>query len=117
MSRVRSTFGVASGALLALIPGLVFSNPIHDQTAALPEEKRQVVFARQMQRSGETCPSVTRTVFQGQAKDGSAFWSLCCAGGKDWQLSLPPSAAGQIRYLDCKMIKALKGAACFSKFR
>ena len=70
-----------------------------------------------MQREGEKCPSVNRTYFQGISKDGAAFWSVSCTGGKDWQLMIKNTAQGDIKMLDCGTIKAIGGGTCFSAFK
>jgi hypothetical protein len=93
------------------------ANPINDQVAALTEEKRQVIFARMMQREGEKCTSVSRTFFQGSSSDGAAFWSISCAGAKDWQIMIKNATQGDIKFLDCSVLKAVGGGQCFTKFK
>lgn len=66
--RHKSTLGFWCPGLLCLISvasATARASPINDQLASLTEEKRNWVFARMMQREGETCPSVNRTLFQG----------------------------------------------------
>jgi len=85
-------------AVLALVAfSEAAANPINDQVAALSEEKRQGLFARMMQREGERCTSIGRTFFQGSSSDGSAFWSVACVGGKDWQIMIKNTAQGDIK--------------------
>jgi hypothetical protein len=94
-----------------------FANQIHDQVAALSEEQRQGVLGRMLVREGETCPSVSRTFYQGSSRDRAAFWSVSCNGGKDWQIMIKDDPRGDIKILDCATMKALKGPACFTRFK
>ena len=113
----RPYVGTATAVLaLGAISGAV-ANPINDQVAALSEEKRQGLFARMMQREGERCTSINRTFFQGSSSDGSTFWSVACAGGKDWQIMIKNTAQADMKLLECSVIKALNAGQCFTKFR
>jgi hypothetical protein len=106
--------------LCALAAGLHCStpraNPVSDQVSALTEDQRRAVFARLFQREGEQCSSVSRAFYQGRAKDGSAFWSVACAGGKDWQVMIRDTPSGDMSILDCAVLKAVGGGRCFKKF-
>ena len=118
--KVRETIFVklTAGAMLTLsISTAVRANPINDQVAALSESQRQTIFSRMMQREGEKCQSVSRTFFQGISKDGAAFWSVSCAGGKDWQIMIKNTAQGDIKMLECATLKAVGGGTCFSTFK
>ena len=106
-----------SAALVAVLTTAANANPINDQIAALTEEKRQTIFARMMQREGEKCPEVSRTYFQGSASDRSAFWSISCTGGKNWQIMIKNTAQGDIKMLDCATLKAVGGGQCFVAFK
>lgn len=94
-----------------------FANPINEQIKALPEDRRQGIFARQLQREGESCPTVSRTFFQGSSGDGAAFWSVSCSGGKDWQFMVGTDPKGNIKFVDCRKVAALAGPKCFTKFK
>jgi hypothetical protein len=108
----------AVGVTLALlISTSVQANQINDQVTALSESQRQTIFSRMMQREGEKCQSVSRTLFQGTSMDGAAFWNVSCAGGKDWQIMIKNTAQGDIKMLDCATLKALGGGTCFSTFK
>jgi hypothetical protein len=106
-----------SVALVSVLTTTAHANPISDQIAALTEEKRQTIFARMMQREGERCSDVSRTFFQGSANDRSAFWSISCTGGKDWQIMIKNTAQGDIKMLDCATLKAVGGGQCFVAFK
>lgn len=116
------TLLVVAGLSAVAPTARVAANPINDQIAALPEEQRRVIFARMLQREGERCHSVTRTFFQGSSSDGAAFWSIACSGGKDWQIMIKNTAPsdirfGDIRFLECSVLKAIGGGTCFTKFK
>lgn len=93
------------------------ASPTSDQVAALSEEKRQAVFARFMKREGKRCPKVNKTFFQGLSKDRTAYWSIACTGGKDWQIVIKNTGEGEMTTLDCAFLKAIGADRCFTKIR
>ena len=94
------------------------SNEVGTQVAALPEEQRQVFFARVLQREGERCPTVTRTFLQGSATDGAMFWSVACGGGgEEWQVMIANTPGGAGKIIECSVLKLLNGPFCFTKFK
>lgn len=107
--------GFCAAAVL-LVAAAPRANPVSDQVSALSEDQRRAVFAKLFQREGERCPSVNRAFYQGRARDGSAFWSVACAGGKDWQVMIRDTPSGDMRILDCAVLKAVGGGRCFKKF-
>jgi len=104
-------------AITLLVATALRANQINDQVVALTESQRQTILARIMEREGEKCPSINRTFFQGKSKDGAAFWSVSCTGGKDWQIMIKNTAQGDIKILDCRALKAVGGGTCFSVFK
>jgi hypothetical protein len=93
------------------------ASPTSDLVAALSEEKRQILFAKLMKREGKRCPVVNKTFSQGKSKDGTAFWSISCTGGKDWQIVIKNASEGEMTTLDCAFLKAVGGDRCFTKIR
>ncbi len=114
--KIGYTKGVAAAAAMLVATTTTVANPINDQITALTEAKRQTIFSRMMQRENEKCPSVSRTFFQGTSSDGAAFWSVSCLGGKDWQIMIKNTAQGDIKMLDCGVVKVL-GSTCFTPFK
>lgn len=106
-----------AAAACVLLSSNSSANPTNDQVAALTEVKRQTVFGKLMRREGKRCPKVDKTFFQGQSKDGTAFWSIACAGGKEWQVIIKDTAEGEMNTLDCAFLKAVGGDRCFKKIR
>lgn len=102
---------------MVLISGLAAANPVHDQLAALSEGQRREILQRMLQREGERCGQVTAAYFQGKSSDGTAFWSVACRPGKDWQIAFAGRNGQDIRRVDCEMIKKLKAPACFAQFK
>lgn len=103
--------------LIAAAPCAVAGpNKTNDQLLALPGSQRQALFALMLGSSGERCSSVTRTFFQGSSSNGAAFWSVSCAGGKDWQVMVNPDAGGSTKILECSMLRALNAGKCFTKY-
>ena len=93
------------------------ANQIHDQVANLTEDRRQVLFSRMLQSSGENCSAVSRTFYQGSSRDGSAFWSVTCVGGVDWQVMIKNTARGDTRVLECSVLRAVGGGQCFTRLK
>ena len=104
-------------AILILLSGSAFANTGHGMLLAAPEAKRQTAFANLLVASGEKCPSVTRTFFQGSDKKQNAFWNVQCSNGKAFQILLLNDAKGSTRLLDCAVLKAVNGGTCFTKFK
>ncbi len=103
--------------VFALAAWPAWGNPVNDQIAALPEAKRQVLFAKLLSSSGERCPSVSRTFFQGAASNGAAFWSVACNGGKEWQVMVNGDSGGSTRILECSVLKSVGGGACWRTYK
>lgn len=95
---------------------MAIANPANDRLKAMPPEKRAGALALFLQQSGEKCPSVSRTFYQGSGKNGDAFWDATCAGGKSWAIQVKNDSVGSTRILDCAVMKALHAGTCFSKF-
>ena len=93
-----------------------FANPAHDKLMSMSEESRNAAFARLLSSSGERCPAVSRSMYQGSSKDGAVFWSLQCKPGESFQLMLENNARGSSKLLNCKVVKALNAGECFRKF-
>ena len=93
------------------------ANPVHDQMAALSQEARHDVLQRMMAREGHQCGQVVASFFQGSSSDGSAFWSLSCRPGVDWQLMLGGAAGTNIKILKCETVGRLGSRPCFQRFR
>lgn len=110
-------FYLVGCAALLVHCALSAANATNDKLASLPEESRRKLFADMMQREGEKCRSVTRTFYQGQSDDGSTFWSIKCAAGQDWQIMIGSAPAGDIRFLECSVIKVIGGPLCFAAFK
>jgi hypothetical protein len=108
-----ATAVVALCGYLSSLPAL--ASGVNDQVLSLSETRRHEVFAKLISRSGERCSSVSRAFYQGSASDGAAFWSLSCRGGIEWQVMLKPD--GSTRLLECKVLKAVNGGTCFTKFK
>jgi hypothetical protein len=115
-----SNLSVRSNAILiaALLSnvGLVFANQAHDTLAGMSEDQRAGAMRTFMERSGEACPSVTRTFFQGFDKERSAFWNVQCSNRKAFVVMIYNDARGSNKILECGVLKAVTGMQCFKKF-
>ena len=105
--RSASTTGATAGEHLV--------NTMSDTIAAMTEPRRADALARLL--ADEPCGSVSRTFYQGiDRTSGSAFWNVRCANGRSYAVSIAADAQGSARTLDCKVLKAVAGTDCFTKF-
>lgn len=102
----------------AALSGLsaTYANPAHDQVEAMSESQRRTTFATLLTKSGEHCPRVSRSFYQGQDKQGNAFWNLACDGGDSYLVQVNNDAKGSTRVLSCEALKVVGGGTCFKKF-
>ena len=93
------------------------ANPAHEQLSSMSEQQRQSALAALLVKSGERCANVTKTFYQGNDKKGNAFWNAACANGDSFVIQLNNDATGSTRILGCRVLKALNGGICFTKFK
>ena len=104
--------------LLALLSAdMALANEVHDLLMGMTEEKRAYALARLLERSGERCPSVRRTFYQGSDNNGNAFWNADCVAGSSWVMQINNDSRGSMRIAKCSAIKAISGLACFTKLK
>ncbi len=101
---------------LALASLAAAANSTHQQLQQLGDGPRAALFAKLLRSTGEPCPSVSRTFYQGSDRSGAAFWNVQCAGGKAWSVMIRNDAIGSTRYLDCDAMLRMEGAPCFRRF-
>ena len=104
-----------SAAVVMAFP--VLSNTGHGMLLAAPETKRQTAFSNLLTASGEKCPSVTKTFYQGSDKKENAFWNVQCSNGKAFVVQLFNDSKGSTKILDCAILKAINAGTCFTKFK
>jgi hypothetical protein len=93
------------------------ANPAHEQLSSMSEPQRRSMFATFLVKSGEQCSSVTKTFYQGSDKKGNAFWNAACTAGHSFAIQVNNDATGSTRILSCKLLKAVNGGTCFTKFK
>lgn len=108
---------IFSGVAMVFFVSASAANQVADQVTNLTETRRQVLFSRMLQSSGEKCPAVSRTFYQGSSPDGSAFWSVSCVGGVDWQVMIKNTARGDTKVIECSVLRAVGGGRCFTRFK
>lgn len=94
----------------------IVGNPAHNAFAAMPEGERRIAFQQFMQGSGEECSMVQRTFYQGRTPNGEAFWNIECTGGTEWAIMVQPDTEGSTQLLECELMRALAGSACWEAF-
>jgi hypothetical protein len=97
--------------------GTAMANPAHKAIAAMDEPERQKTFGKLMLRSGESCPKVERTFYQGADRKGNAYWNMQCSPGESFLVQVNNDATGSTRIMKCRQLEAINGARCFTKFQ
>jgi len=113
-SKILAAVFCLFGSLLALP---VFCNPAHEMLSRMSEEQRCSALAAFLVKSGERCSNVTGTFYQGSDKMGNAFWNAACEGGDSYVIQVNNDSSGSTRILSCKVMKAVGGGTCFTKFK
>ena len=111
-SHLRNVFfGLSSVAIAASVS----ANPAHNRLSAMTESQRKDTLTTFMRSGGESC-NVTKTFYQGSAKNGDAFWNVACSNGKSWVIQINNNSTGSTRLLECSALKAINAGECFKKF-
>jgi len=105
------------GAITLFLALAARANPAHEQLLSMSEQDRRTFFAGFLVKSGEQCASVNKTFYQGSDKRGNAFWNARCIGGAAFLIQVNNDATGSTRILSCKVLKAVNGGTCFTKFK
>jgi hypothetical protein len=87
-------------------------NPTHIRI--LTSAKRNELFT--IWARGERCGKVTRTFFQGQSQDGTAFWSVQCSNGVGYSVAVHNDDGGSTKIMECGLMKRVTKVDCFDKF-
>jgi hypothetical protein len=91
-------------------------NVADDLLMALPKNQQAAMLG---QAVGEGCNG-TAAFRMGKGKPGnakdSAFWSVRCSNGKAYAVQIAPDSMGSTTVLECSLLKATVGTACFKKF-
>lgn len=89
-------------------------NRYNDQLLAMRELDRSDVFKKLLRASGERCPTVRKTLYQGmERQSGQAFWNVDC-GSKDWIVSIDGQSSTRI--LECSVAARLGTTKCWTLF-
>ncbi|GGF48686.1 hypothetical protein GCM10011611_63860 [Aliidongia dinghuensis] len=87
-------------------------NPTQNQLMSLPKRQQAAILAEAV---GHGCQGVS-PYFMGIGDDGSAIWSIRCARGHAWAVSISPGPAGDTTVKRCTSFAAETHLSCFSKF-
>ena len=103
------------GILVVVFSGSVFANPANEIMLGLPSNKQDMALRQVVESANETCPNVTKKLFQGQDKKGNAIWSVACSNGRSFSVMIYNDASGSTKVADCNVLKIV-GVKCFAKF-
>lgn len=109
--------GVVVGCLAFGWGGSAYANPAHEMLSKMSAAQRKSTLANFLVNSGENCPSVSRTFYQGSLQNGDAFWNVACNGGDSWAVQIKNDSKGSTTILSCKVLKAVGGGTCFKEFK
>jgi hypothetical protein len=105
--------------LFAFCSSLAFAsaNPMNDTMLTLSTKDQAQVMGAAV---GSSCVGKSAmymgTVPQG-ADANSALWSVACESGKNYMVKLSPDTTGETKTVDCDVLKAQSGIACFEKLQ
>lgn len=99
-----------------LFPKREGPNEAHQRLQKANEKERAAIFTKLLTSSGEDCPKVTRTFFQGAAVNGDAFWNVACSNGKAFSIQVNGDSEGSTKIMDCAMLKLVNAGECFKAF-
>jgi flagellar basal body rod protein FlgG len=116
MQRPRNIKSVTT-TIAFFFTSVAYANVAHDQLSSMSEKQRQSVLATFLVKSGEKCSAVAKTFYQGSDKRGNAFWNAACTGGASFVIQVNNDATGSTRILSCKLLEAVNGGTCFTKFK
>ncbi len=93
-------------------------NEANRRLLALSENDRRSLFFVTLNTSGERCPEVVRTFYQGSVKPNwNAIWSVECKGGPSYSILVMSDEKGSTKVLTCGELRAAGGGECFVRFR
>ncbi len=92
-------------------------NPAHEKLLQLNNSNRNVAWTRLLQESGERCDRATKSMFRMQDPQGKAYWSVACANGKAFSVTINPDTGGSTSIADCPVIERLTKIGCFEKIK
>ena len=59
--------------------------------------------------------SGTDAFYMGSSGDRQAFWSVHCANGRAYQVTVEANATGSTSVMDCAVLKAVADVDCFTR--
>jgi len=84
-------------------------NAAHDRVSRLPKAEQVALLSKAIPCTG------TDAFFMGMGPQKEAFWSLRCADGKSYAVSLALKVADS-KVIECSVLSAVGAGACFKKF-
>jgi hypothetical protein len=92
-------------------------NEANRRIMALSESDRRSLFFVALNTSGERCPEITRTFYQGSAKPSwNALWNVECRGGPSYVIQIMSDEKGSTKVLTCGELRAIGGGECFKRY-
>ena len=79
---------------------------------SLPKQQQAAILAEAV---GHGCTGVS-PYYMGTGDGSSAIWSIRCARGHIWAVSIKPDATGGTNVMRCTSFTAETHLACFRKF-
>jgi hypothetical protein len=105
-----------AGLLTASLAGPLLASPLHDQVSAMSDSGKRGLIGMLVRQSGQACPAVRRTFFQGRVDKQHPVWNVACNSRDEYALVFYEDAANSTRVLKCAQLKATLGTPkCFTK--
>ena len=104
-------------AAAALATAANATNEHSQKLLNMTEKDRNTTWTLLLQKSGEKCDRVVRTMFQGSSRHDDS-WNVACQNGKSYSVGVYPGPEGKTQILGCKELEFVtKGTArCWVKF-
>jgi hypothetical protein len=91
-------------------------NEANRRLMALSEKDRRSMFYVTLNTSGERCPEVTRTFYQGSAKPSwNALWNVECRDGPSYSIMIMSDEKGSTKVMTCGELRVMGGGECFTR--
>jgi hypothetical protein len=97
----------------AVIP----TNPTHERLLQRSNADRNRAWTVLLQKSGEQCDRATNNMFRMQDPQGKAYWSVACANGRAFGVTINPDSEGSTSIADCAVLERLTKTGCFESIK
>lgn len=92
-----------------------FANSVNDLMLSKSPADQTRLLGANLNASGELC-NATYSFFQGEDKDGNAYWNIACSNGSSFAIQIANNETGTTKIIECNIMESM-GIKCFQKFK